>query len=339
MNVMDEGTGTTGQAALRPVFVVGNPRSGTTLVQQILSAHVEFWTAPETHIFDHVMRAAPDAISRPVVMEKLNTLLKRLEKRSRLTVAEHIYSEMVELANKGTLAGPRFVELVMQSFKPAGDPATRWVEKTPQHIMQLDKIWAYFPDARIINVVRDPRDVVSSPDRFRQHSPGIVRMSEVVSLARRWNRLIHQAQTHIGDTRFLSIRYEDLVSDPELVLDQLTAHAGVQKDSSALHRFNDQFGQVTLAKPSIENKAFNSATGLVDRRSMWKKRLTAQEAKVVETICGPLMTQHGYPKEYPPSVLATIQIAITSIVNSIERRTRKLRNTAQSLLKSGKASR
>lgn len=292
----------------QPVFVVGNPRSGTTLVQQILSAHAEFWTAPEAHLSDHVMRAVPKAETEPIAAGKIDALSKRLAERSRLTVADHIRREMTEQANNGTLTGPRFVELVMQSFKPADDPATRWVEKTPQHLLRLDTIWRYFPDARVINVIRDPRDVVSSPSRYRELSPGIARTSAVVHIARRWNRFIERMQQYAGDSRFLSVRYEDLVSEPERVLEQLAVHARVEADSSAIHRFNNQFGQVTLAKPSAENKAFNSAAELVDRRSVWKKRLTEREAKVVETICGPLMAQHGYQKEYRPSGWASAQI-------------------------------
>lgn len=338
-----DGTGnrsnTPRQTHLRPVFVVGNPRSGTTLVQQILSAHAEFWTAPETHIFDHVMRAAPDAVSKAITAEKLSTLLKRMAKRSGLTLAEDVRQGMIEEANSGVLTGTRFVELVMQSFKSANDPATRWVEKTPQHLMHLDTIWQYFPDARVINIVRDPRDVVSSPSRFRKHSPGIARKNAVIHIALRWNRFIERTQRHTGDPRFLSIRYEDLVGDPEQVLEQLTAHAGVEKDSSAIHRFNNQFEQVTLAKPSAENKAFNSATGLVDRRGIWKKRLTEPEAKIIETICGPWMSRHGYEKEFLPSFWISAQIASLSAGDRITQLLHKARHTARRLLKGGKISR
>jgi hypothetical protein len=331
MDSVGEGTKTPQQSDVRPVFVVGNPRSGTTLVQQILSAHTEFWTAPETHIFDYVMRAAPDAATKAISAEKLNTLLKRLEKRSRLTLAEHVHQEMIAQANNGTLTGPRFVELVMRSFKTAGDPATRWVEKTPQHLLHLDKIWQYFPDAPVINIVRDPRDVVSSPSRFRKYAPGLARTIAVVNIAWRWNRFIERASSHTGDPRFLSIRYEDLVNDPERILEQLAAHAGTEKDSSAIHRFNNQFAQVTLTNPSVVNKSFNSADELVDRRGIWKKRLTEQEAKIIETICGPLMERHGYRKEYPRSVWASAQIASISGSKQLKQVARNLRNTARSV--------
>lgn len=309
MNSTGERANTSQPPGSHPVFVVGNPRSGTTLVQQLLSAHAEFWTAPETHIFDYVMRAAPDAESSAISTAKLDTLLKRMAKRSRLTLSDDVRQMMVEQADSGLLTGPRFVETVMQSFRPAGDPAVRWVEKTPQHLLHLDKIWRYFPEARIINVIRDPRDVVSSPSRFRKHRPGMARTKAVIQIAWRWNRFIARADDYAGDPRFLTIRYEDLVSDPEPVVEQLAAHAGAEKDSSVIHRFSKQFDQVTLAKPSAENKAFNSATELVDRRSIWKKRLTEPEARVIETICGPLMARHGYQKEYAPSAWASVEIA------------------------------
>lgn len=318
---------------LRPVFIVGNPRSGTTLVQQILSVHAEFWTAPETHLFDHVLHTVPDAATKPIPAETVNILLKRLTKRSRLTIPEDFQQKMIEQANNGQLTGPRFVELVMLSFKQPDDQATRWVEKTPQHLLHLDKIWQYFPDAQVIHVLRDARDVVSSPSRFRKHKPGLGRIYAVVHLAQRWNRFIETANRYEGDPRFLSIRYNDLVKDPEQILEQLAAHTGVEKDSTAIERFHEQFEPVTLGKASAENKTFNSATKLVDRRNVWKKRLTEQEARVVETICGPLLKQHGYEKEYPPSILTSAQIAGVSVISQVKQAPHNLRRTVRSIYK------
>jgi hypothetical protein len=336
MTVDEERSADTVTKALKPVFVVGNPRSGTTLVQQILSAHADFWTAPETHLFDHVLLAVPNAATEPIPAEMVHTLLKRMAKRSRLSLAEDVQQALIQQADSGTLTGPRFVELVMRSFKQADDQATRWVEKTPQHLRYLNKIWQYFPDAQVVNVVRDARDVVSSPSRFRKHAPGMGRIYALVNIAKRWNRFIALADRYAGDPRFLSIRYEDLVSDPLRILEQLAAHAGVEKDSSVIERFHEQFEPVTMAIASAENKAFNSAAGLIDRRSVWKKRLTEQEARIIETICGTRMAQHGYQKEYPPSVQASVQIAAVSAIKRMRRTARSLRSLARKVYKPSK---
>ncbi len=332
MTINQEGISQSTLSDLRPVFVVGNPRSGTTLVQQILSAHAEFWTAPETHLFDYVLHAAPDAATKAISPKTLVILLQRIAKRSGLTLSESVRQEMIQQADSGALTGPRFVELVMQSFKRADDRATRWVEKSPQHLLHLSEIWQYFPDAQVINILRDARDVVSSPRRFRKQKTGPGRIYAVVHIAWRWNRFIEAADRSVEDPRFLSIRYEDLVSDPERILDQLAAHAGIQKDSTAIARFHEQLKQVTL-RVSDENKAFNRATELVDRRQVWKSRLTKQEAKVIETICGPLMEQHGYQKEYPPGIWASVLIASVSAGDRIKRLIRKARRTARKRLK------
>src|SRR5262249_28338226 len=109
----------------RPVFVVGCPRSGTTLVQCILSASSHAFSLPETHFFSEV---APDLLGRP----DLSAL-------------------------------DEFIEQV-EAHRPDTDTARtlRAVEKTPRHVLHLDTIDACFPDALFINVVRDPIDVASS---------------------------------------------------------------------------------------------------------------------------------------------------------------------------------
>jgi hypothetical protein len=78
----------------------------------------------------------------------------------------------------------------------------RWVEKTPVHIRMIDRVWAIYPDARVLFIVRDGRDVaVSLRKRFDSFELGL----------RRWVDDNRQGLNWSDDPRFMRVRYEDLV--------------------------------------------------------------------------------------------------------------------------------
>jgi hypothetical protein len=199
---------------------------------------------------------------------------------------------------------------IMGAVKPPDSHATRWVEKTTLHVYSLPMIWRMFPDARAVNVIRDPRDVVSSPKRFKRFEAGSIEREQfVIELGRSWNRAIEAYESIKSDPRMLSVRYDDLVAQPEKTLALMAAHVGVDTDLSVLNRFGEIQSQVTIKREETI-KALNAADHLVDRREMWKQRLTDREAHLVEMVCAEAMTRHDYRPSHP---------ADTGLVARVER--------------------
>src|SRR5215813_14115347 len=117
----------------RPIFVVGCPRSGTTLVQCILSASSQAFSLPETHFFSYV---APRP-SLHVSSDDLRAMRSALELEADLPPLPEVWRSLEKRRELSAL--DVFVALI-EYFRPASDTAHRLraIEKTPRHVLHLD---------------------------------------------------------------------------------------------------------------------------------------------------------------------------------------------------------
>ena len=171
-----------GKSDLNVVFVVGAPRSGTTLMQSFLSAHSQF-TSPdiETGFF------------RPSVQwEKLDEIVDDF---SRSNPKNEIGSSV------------RAFEHFVNRFAKDGE---RFVEKTPQHILCIRFLLSAFPNSRIIHMVRDPRDAYASAKKHPTMPQKTARQ-----YYRYWKKCVKHADIALANPQVMDVRYEDFVSNVE----------------------------------------------------------------------------------------------------------------------------
>jgi hypothetical protein len=294
---------------LRPVFVVGYPRSGTTLTQQIVSAHREFWTVPETYVFADTPKHVAGWESRPLRPIEVERILSRVSTRAEIVLPDDLIASFTARAAASTLDAAHLLDDFMNALKPADSTATRWVEKTPQHSMSLTQILGCFPDARIIYVMRDPRSSISSRRPFVRFPGGQRRLMMINRMAEQWLDAVAGFERHRSDPRMILVRYEDIVTQPEIVLATISTHIGVASDMTVLHRFNEQFDSVTNRR-DLERKALNNASSIVDRRNIWRQRLNAQEARLIETLLADEMRRYGYVVDSPPEPALAARIKL-----------------------------
>jgi Sulfotransferase family len=168
-----------------PVFVIGSPRSGTTLLRLMLDSHPAISCGEETHF-----------------LRDLETIVGR----NWALVATYGLSREWWLERIRALYGEFQAEVLARSGK------TRWAEKDPTYTLHLDFIEELFPDARFIHLMRDGHDVVASfRDRWGYKSAARAARSE-------WARYVRAAQMlgeRLPPERFLEVRYEHLVADPD----------------------------------------------------------------------------------------------------------------------------
>lgn len=186
--------------------------------------------------------------------------------------------------------------IVTQQEKFVAEEGARYIcEKTPLHIHHLSRIRALFPGARIIIPVRDPRDVtLSFKKRFgdMRGTPRWLRDNAVVAreyLARNEDTFIY--------------RYEDFIDDVEGTLKGLCAHVGVSFDPKMLNYHEDKqnwFGvtDVPGAVPDPTNhetfRNWQVKQPIMDRRGLWKDKLTRDEIESVQLACAGLMGLFRY---------------------------------------------
>ena len=173
-----------GPAIVRPIFVIGSPRSGTTLLRLILDSHPRISCGEETHF----LRDLEAVVGR-------NWDLVATYGLSREWWIEHI---------RGLYEAFQ-AEVLTRSGK------TRWAEKDPTYTLHLPFIEELFPTAVYVHLLRDGHDVVASfRDRWGYKSAARAARSE-------WARYVTAARdlgTRLPADRFLELRYEELVADP-----------------------------------------------------------------------------------------------------------------------------
>ena len=189
------------------VFLVGCPRSGTTYLQQLLASHPKIKTGQESYLFNFI---AP-------LRYQWRTQVANLEKAPRGGAGLPCYFEEDQFIK--ALQDFLF-DLLQPMLQPlSGDEI--FLEKTPRHALHLDDIHALLPKARLIHLVRDPRDVVASllaahRSWGRHWAPG-----NATAAARLWCEFVNSVKVSAQDIPsdlFYQIRYEDLLADPRQIL-------------------------------------------------------------------------------------------------------------------------
>ena len=208
-------------SAASATFIVGHPRSGTSLLRALLDSHPDLIVVPfETHLFDWARSGDPVS----ALLDR--TYLWTTIHRHRPSMSREEVEEVLERAFSQTREPrARLLALVEGWRELTGAPQnTRWVEKTPRHLYECDMLLRWFPEgARMLVMRRDPRDVIASALK-QKPSRTIFQMALT-------GRLAHRIVTeHEQDPRFLVITYEELVRDPSRVMQTVCRFLDVPYD-------------------------------------------------------------------------------------------------------------
>jgi hypothetical protein len=166
----------------------------------------------------------------------------------------------------------------------------RWVEKTPKTETYPEEMNELFPDAKFIQMVRDPRAVIASRKQWNIKEKG--HYTEAHRLAREWNRCAREIPRLRRDSgRFLIVHYEDLVREPRQMLLEICRFGGFEFSESMLRP--TRAGSRWQGNSAYYYKALDGiSTAPVDK---WKDCLTEDEIWWIELHCRKGMELAGYP--------------------------------------------
>lgn len=270
-----------GVQSAAPIFIVGSPRSGTTLLRQILDRHPALAICGETHFqaLVYVRRKAFGDLSDPgnrrrLIDEYLATRHAKLIGLDTPELAER-------LSREATSYRAMFTSILTYYADSQGKP--RYGEKTPRHALFLGTLCEWFPNAVILHMVRDPRAAVASLQR-EPWAPG-----SVVLNARRWLKLNQAARKSREHPGYLEVRYEDLVTEPAGELRKICSFLGEEYAPSML---------VPREDPTIVGESMRrSRTGITSSRlELWRKELTVAQVAQIEWAAGPGLESFGYKR-------------------------------------------
>lgn len=186
-----------------PIFIVGCQRSGTTGLRLMLDSHPDISCGPETRFLkwmEPMTSSDWDRLSRFGFPREY-----WLQKTADFFASTH--------AEYAKARGKR-----------------RWADKSPLYALILPFVWELFPDAQVIHLIRDPRDVAASHRRaygWRSAFKAPVKWQRYIRAAR-------AAAANVPDDRYLEIRYEALVQDREGTVRQVLEFLGESWDARVL---------------------------------------------------------------------------------------------------------
>lgn len=267
-----------------PVFVIGCSRSGTTLLYHMLLSSGNFAVYRMESVVFSLLEPRFRPLSKPRNKRRmLDTWYKtRLFTRSGLDPSEIEPRIMAECQNGGD-----FLRIVMEEIcRKQG--VERWAETTPEHLLYIRRIKQTIPDALIVHVIRDGRDVSLSLEKLSWLRPfPWDRKRPVMAAAIWWEWMVNSGRkagrTLAGD--YMEVRFEDLVRRPAEVLKSLEPFIEHDLDY-------ERITQVAIGSVSAPNTAFKD-----DPRSpigRWKTALSQEEVATLESLVGGTLQQLGY---------------------------------------------
>lgn len=206
---------------MQRTFVVGCPRSGTTIVQAMLARHPQVFTLPETGFFPRLLGGLHRRLGDEDAKSGRRKLARRLGLTRRYGRREFMQLQHSLLGSEQSVSrAPWFQDDCVARFIAILDGLARdggrsmWIEKTPNHLHYLPEIERYLPDARVIHVIRPGLDVLASIADAEMRYNNKSFSGGLMQWVGRWNRAAEVHRSRIGAQNHHFVFLEDLMHNP-----------------------------------------------------------------------------------------------------------------------------
>lgn len=249
---------------MNSAFLVGCPRSGTTLLQSMIARHSKVISFPETHFFSGTLPINPLLRRMKIYGKKDKSHITNFlneHNYTRLT-AEKLYSQkrythhawcgkLVDILNK------------MGAYNSiTGEPqAECWLEKTPRHLHYISSIEQTKQPHRFIHILREGKNVVASlhltTKQYPQKWEGERSVEKCIDW---WKKDITASLKYKNKSNHLLVVYEQLIDNPQVVLKKVCDFLSIEFSEKMVSSFHQKAGKLTTDEEQW--KARNYSTGL-----------------------------------------------------------------------------
>lgn len=219
----------------KPVFIVGMPRSGTTLVEQILASHPGIYAAGESSAMLSAAISLPQLLGNP-----------------------RGHPQCIDQATSAILE--ELAEQYLQDVSRHSGDAIRIIDKMPHNFLRLGLIQLMFPNARVIHCKRNPVDTCLScyAQDFGGRHPYTRSPEDIGQYYKEYERLMEHWRT-VLDIPLLEINYEALVENPEQLSRELVDFCGLEWDDSCLGFYNNKRPTHTASYDQVRQPIYHHA--------------------------------------------------------------------------------
>ena len=289
---------------IKQVFVLGSSRSGTTMMGRILNNHSDICTLRELHFFGTICSEVDESV---LSKGKAISLMSKLLHINKYGIFNQDYGLEFQNVSKKILQEknqlkPIDVYSIFLSYVASINNVHIICEQTPRNVYYLDEILTYFPNAKIINMVRDPRDVLlSQKNKWRRRFLGASKIpfSEALRsyinyhpflISNFWKSSVLQV-INKKDSNVLTVFFEDLLQNPSVKLREICTFIGIN--------YNDEMQAVPNIGSSTEldlSKDIGIDKSKIDK---WKNgKISNAEVFICQLINRKLMKSIGYKSKH-----------------------------------------
>lgn len=282
-----------------PIFVVGSPRSGTTMVRLLLDAHPEIAIAPESaFLFRMLDRAASlyRGLARPADVAAFIDDIRAIPSVVDWFPADLSPAELARtLPPRPTVA--QVLDAVFSAYARTRGKA-RWGDKTPKNLHAWPSLLRHFPEARLLVVIRDGRDVALSIKRAS--FSGVSAWSAV----RRWavdSRVTRELLGARPDVTMV-VCYEALIAQPAETCARMVAFCGLSPCPDLIDRYMRHPDDVGHTQRIVYPRPLNT-----ERVGRWRTEGTPDFLRTCEDAGGEELAYWGYERTEHVAPLSPVE--------------------------------
>lgn len=280
-----------------PVFVLGCPRSGTTLLYYMLLSSGGFAVYPEeSHVFNMIVPKFGNLASRKSREKLMKRWLNSIFFEHSGLDAQTIEKKILEECHSGA----DFLRIVMEEIGRQHH-VDRWADTTPEHLLYIPTIKKAFPEALIIHSIRDGRDVALSMDKLHWLRPfGWDKQPSLMVHGLYWEWIVRRGRKdgRLFDRDYMEVRFEDLMSRPSETLASIGHFIEHDLDYDKIRKVG--MGSVGQPNTSFQTEV---SVGQFSPVGRWKKNFSAEQLEMFEGLVGPFLKELGYPLETSSSTM------------------------------------
>jgi len=302
-----------------PIFIVGHARSGTTLVQSLIATQSNIYSFPETNFFWNVrskLKVEGDRVRESCLDNVLSTL------RSRSPLSKNAEEHIRMLAHQDMLSPKMLFEIIVidnliNQVDYKGLKDVRWLEKTPNHEFYLDVIFRFYPQAKIVYVIRNPEKTILSRRTYfnEENFPMKIHVGM-------WLDSVNAIEKFkmIKPASVLIVRLEDITRDTSAWMAKICEFLDIPFDKEKLKLHKEIAKKFILPWEYWKSdvcKNISSATAL--RKD---EKLTAEEQAKLRLLTRHKLKKYKYLKA--PPALGVVYLLLSKIKRRIIKYSRKI---------------
>lgn len=258
-----------------PIFVIGEFHSGATLVSRLLTKYFDMHWAPLSELairYNNQLDLFGD-------LNYNNNLIRLIEDilcHPRLVSLKKHFNLKIGVKQVFKRVKHRDLQSVLQGIFESLPYQGRWVDKVHDHQPSIEILKEIFPTARFIHIVRDGRDIALAnlrlPDNVKNWALSAMKWKHYIAAVDQFSRSLSREH-------FIEIRYEDLLSAPQIVLERLRTFLGISDAEGQLRDLVARYIHDDLP---------------LDFPAMWKHQLSNRDAMTFEKVAAELLSRYGY---------------------------------------------